>query len=457
METQYKKEETAVAAGSASKKKSKFIVLVEAAYLGENTPQGYNGTVSSLIWRSFAKTSKTRNTWKRETLKRLFIHLYKEKSYNVLREAAYIDALVNISTFGAKMVRPIEDWKRPSFSPDDQIEDLIDFLFASYPTPVFLTTAFYENSLSRMLWYIKLGQGASVTELPNFPEYLTAKMAHTFKETPKGYTISQALVRAQALCYGATDVVANRLVYSQLSAKERNMTYWNGVIQFFAKATEENLIHFATILNYLEFARIRNSSFSLKGRSFASLTRDALDWSAYTAKMNAEASQIMWYSSGISPLHKRKVQGDNEVIYVSVELLNAEALYEEGNEMNHCIGEYVDNCVAGNSAVFSLRKIENGTFKRLATVEINPKTMELEEANGNCNSDLTHEAFSILKTWCSEAGVRGWWDYQDVAQPTQQIYGNTPPEEIGDWSFANTVLRWIIWFLVWQCLKACLF
>ena len=294
-----------------------------------------------------------------------------------------------------------------------------------------------------MLWYIKLGQGASVNELPNFPEYLTAKMVHFFKETPKGYSVSQALVRAQALGNGATEVIANRFAYSQLIEKEKDTLFWNEVIKFFAKATEEDLIHFAIILNYLEFVRARNRSFSLKGRSFTTITRDALAWNAYTAKINEKASQVEWYPSGVKALNKHKVQGDNQVTYVSVELLNANDLYEEGQEMHHCVGDYVDDCIAGDSAIFSLRKIENGTFKRLATVEISPRSWELVEANGNCNSELTHEAFSILKTWLNEADVKGWWDYkeQHTVLNHQRRDGGNPPEEIGDWPFINTVLR----------------
>jgi len=458
METQYKKAGTAVAARTARQKTSKYVALVEAAYLAENSSKGYNGTVSSLVHTGFSKMSKTRNSWKRTTFKSLLIHLHSQGAFKILRSTVYMDVLINVSTFGLKMIRPIESWSRPSFSPDEQMEDLIDHLFAKYVTPVFLITAFYESSLSKMLWYIKLGQGASVKELPSFPEYLTTKMTHIFKETPRGYDIHQALVRAQALGFGATETVANGLAYSALREKEGNEMYWNEVIKFFAKATEENLIHLAVILNYLEFARARNRNFSLKGRTFKTITRDAIAWNVYTAKMNAKSSQVMWYPSGITALHKNKVQGNKEVTYVTVELLNSDDLYEEGQEMSHCVGEYVDECIAGTSAIFSLRKIENGHFKRLATIEIHPKAMELEEANGNCNSELTHEAFSIMKTWLSEAGVKGWWDYQEqnVVQTPPRVEGGNPPEEIGNWSSTNTLLRWIIWFLVFQCVKACL-
>lgn len=459
METLYKEAGTAVAARTARQHTSKFVTLVESAYLSSNSSIGYDGTVASLVYSGFSKMSNTKNTWKRATFKSLLIHLHKEGAYRILRNHVYIDVLINVSIFGLKMIRPIENWSRPSFSPDEQIEDLIDHLFATYPTPVFLITTFYESSLSRMLWYIKLGQGASVKELPNFPEYLTAKMVYFFKETPRGYSVSQALIRAQALGYGATEVIANRFAYSQLIEKEGNAMFWNEVIKFFAKATEKDLIDFAIVLNYLEFARARNHSFSLKGRTFATITRDAQAWNVYTAKMNAKASQVQWCPSGIKALNKHKIQGDKEVTYVSIELLTAEDLYEEGQEMNHCVGDYVDDCIAGDSAIFSLRKIENGTFKRLATVEINPKNWELEEANGSCNSELTHEAFSILKTWLSEADVKGWWDYkeQQVVRTPQRVGGGNPPEEIGNWTTTHTILRWIIWFLVFQCLKACLF
>lgn len=416
METLFKNAVPAAAARTASKNTSNFTALVLQAYNGKIRSQGYNGTVASLVWSGFARMSKTRHPWRRATFRNLLLHLYSEGCFKVLRSPDYISVLVNVSAFGQMMVRPIETWTRPSFSPDEQLEDLIDHCFAVYPTPVFLITAFYGGSLSKMSWYVKLGKGASASELLGFPEHLTAKMVHIFKNTPRGFDVEQALVRAQALGFGSSEAVAQTLAYTRLKDIEGNKMFWFGVIQFFAKADNKNLNDFKILIDFLEFSIHRNRGFSIKGKTFDSLTREATAWFVYTQKMNANASKVMWYPSGISGLDITQNQDGKVVRFMTIELLSADDLYEEGNAMNHCVGEYVDSCAAGQSAIFSLVKIENKSIKRLATIEIDPAVMEVEEVSGNCNSDLTNEAFSVLQTWCKKAGVSAWWDNNDAVQ-----------------------------------------
>lgn len=448
METQFKEAGTAVAASTVRKNTSKFIAVVETAYLTENRPQGFDGTVASLVWGGFAKMSKTRQTWKRATFKSLLIHLHSEGCFRVLRSVVYMDVLANLSTFGLKMIRPIESWKRPSFSPDEQLEDLMDHLFAQYATPVFLITAFYESSLSRMLWYIKLGQGASVKGLPGFPEHLTVKMAHLFRETPRGYDIHQGLIRAQALGFGATVIVADRLAFSTLREKEGNELFWSGVLQFFAKAENESLHYFTTIINYLEFSVRRNRDFSLKGRTFKTLTRDAIVWSAYTAKMNEKASQVMWHPSGIKPFLLEKDQDGIKVIYEIVELTTADDLYEEGADMNHCVADYVDDCMVGDSAIFSLRKTVNGKMRKIATIEISPGSRVVEEVEGNSNSGITNEAHAVITTWSKHVKLTfGWNTPQQIVQHQRIARGN-PPDLVRDLEIPWTTIFWLTWIIV---------
>jgi len=446
METLFKKAETGVAVSPASRNTNKFTRLVANAFEGENKPQGYDGTVAYVIWGGFARMSKTRHTWRRATLKELLLHLYSERCFRVLRSSDYIDVLVNISMFSKQMVRPIQDWKRPSFSPDEQLEDLIDHCFATYPTPVFLVTAFYGGSLSRMSWYVKLGQGTSVKNLLGFPGNFTAKMSHTFRNTPRGFDVAQALVRAEAIGFGASTTVAETLAYTRLVELEGNKKFWSEVIQFFAKAENKNLNDFRVLIDFLEFSVGRNRAFSLKGRTFDALTRDAIAWSVDTAKMNAASSAMMWYPSGIPAFDTSKDQDGKTVRYFSVELLSADDLYEEGEAMNHCVGEYVDACNSGASAIFSLRKIENGVVKRLATVEIDPDTLEVEEVSANCNAALSNEAFSILQTWCKEAGVKGWWDHP-TPQPVRIARGD-PPAAVRDLEIPWTTIFWLTWILL---------
>jgi len=90
---------------------SAYITLVEKIYNENNKPTHYKGTVETMLREFFSKTSKKKYTWKREVFKRLLIHLYNQKCYALLRNYSYVAVLHNMSGFGDKIVRNIEDWK----------------------------------------------------------------------------------------------------------------------------------------------------------------------------------------------------------------------------------------------------------------------------------------------------------------------------------------------------------
>jgi hypothetical protein len=449
METVYKTQMPNVVA--ASRANSKYIALVEKIYASENNATGYQNTVASILWTAFAKMSKTRNTWRRSTFKSLLIHVYNQGGYALLKSPIYIDVLVNVSAFGLKMNRPIEGWVCPSFLPDEQMEDLIDYCFATYPTPVFLITAFYEGRLNRMLWYVKLGAGASPKTLPGFPEHFTTKMVHLFMQTPKGSNIEQALVRAEALGYGATALVAEQLAWSKLSEVASSNAFWSTVIRFFAKAKTLDMNQLRRFIEYLEATFRGNVNYSLKGRTIKTLERDANEWHEQMQRFRDAHNQAEWPSLGIPLLDWETSTNNKMVTYRTVELLTADALYQEGLDMRHCVAEYVDDCIDGDTSIFSLRKYDGTAFKKIATLAIDPFNMSIYEAEGNCNTPLTTEAVMALNTWQAQGIVtyKAQRHQEELHAPFANEYVDVP--EYGTRNEEGfdivKVLFWILWVL----------
>lgn len=404
METQYTTHASEVK--TTSKATSKYITLVEKVYNAENKPQGYKGTVESLLWSSFSKMSKTRTTWKRATFKSLLMHMHAEGCYKVLRSPIYMQVLANVSTFRLKMVRPIERWQRPSFEPEEQLEDLIDHCFAKYPTPTFLVSSFYEPSLRYQLWYVQLGSGKSVKTLKSLPEKFTSKMMHEFRNTPKGFSVSQAIIRAQALGFGASQQYAEDLTRSRLSQVEGNALFWVSVIQFFANQKPITHLILCNLLEFLEARIQRDRLFTMKGRTLEALLSQAQEWYLEMQKMRNKANYLSWLPSGVKEMHLEIIKEGKTVSYVAKELLTSEELYQEGCDMNHCVADYIDDCYAKETSIFSLRRQEEGAIKKLATIEINPRTLDILQAEGNCNTPLSPEATEALNHWLDILGVK---------------------------------------------------
>ncbi len=452
---------------TTSKGNSKYITLVEKIYKAENKPQGYRGTVESLLWSSFSKMSKTRHTWKRATFKDLLILMHTQGCYKILRSPLYVQVLANISTFGLKIVRPIEMWQRPSFDPEEQLEDVIDYCFAKYPTPVFLISSFYESSLRHQLWYVQLGFGKSVKSLSGLPDKFTSKMMHEFRNTPRGFSVSEAIVRAQALGYGASQQMAMELTRSKLSQIEGNTSFWRSVVQFFSIQKQVNHWDLYKALEYLEARIQRDRYFSMKGRSLEALLNQAQEWYLEMQKMRNKANYLSWLPSGIKGMHLEIVKNDAPILYSAKELLTSEELYQEGCDMNHCVADYIDDCYAKKTSIFSLRKQEGDTIKKLATVEINPYTLEVMQAEGKCNTPLSEEAAMAFNHWMHILGsnekIIVSHQEQHIPQdmpaqaPIERIevvrnpnYGHGPPAPIKSFSDINLETKgwWVILFLI---------
>ena len=386
-------------------KTSSYIAMVERLYEAENTKNRYRGTLKSMLEEFFAKTSKRRHVWKRETFKSLLIHLHNQGCYGILRSYEGVRILHNISNYGYRLVRPVEDWKRSSLDKETQISALIQHCFAKYPTPAFMEQAFTMQINVYMLWYIQLGSGKSVKDLSQFPMTFTKRMAHEFRNAPENMSITSVLRYAQALGFGASKSIAKIIAYSDLMHTPPNHeAFWSSVVQFFAKVERLHLNELDLMLEYVGYKYDHDKQFSMKGRTFNALLEQANEWKRknYFDKHNC----LYWDASGIPPLSIEEELNGQKVIYRIIELRNSYDLYEEGHLLDHCVAEYDEDCHDGDSAIFSLRKEVMGKpVERLATLEVKLEGRELVQAKAKNNDDPSPDAAKMITRWMGEAGV----------------------------------------------------
>ncbi|WP_103068959.1 PcfJ domain-containing protein [Aquimarina sediminis] len=385
---------------------NKYVTLVEEIYTANNKPQGYTGTIASMLWMFFSKMSKKRNTWKRKTFKNLLLSLHNQGCYTILRRIEYVEVLSNISSFGNRFVRNIENWHKETYVAEDQLLSLIEFCFAKYDVPKFLASSFFETQKKHMLWYVQLGIGKSVKSLSGVEIAITSRMAHEFRHTPKGYSVPQALRRAQAIGYGANKEMAEAIAWSGLSRINRNEEFWNTVVQFFAKQKEVPFDKMGEILDYLSFSIREHSDFSMRGRTLEALTRQSDEWHRRMYMQRNAENDVGWKSSKIKQLSYSTLEDEVTITYKIVELLNAQELYEEGYDMCHCVASYVDECFSGTSAIFSLRKYTKDSFEKLVTIEVDPVSREIIQAKSKHNEALSKEAEKIVEIWMKQVNLK---------------------------------------------------
>ena len=276
-----------------------------------------------------------------------------------------------------------------------------------------------------MYWYVQLGRGESVLALSGFPVTFTNKMAHAFRLTPPSYTVPQAIRRAQALGYGATDKRADVIAWSALADSFEHEDFRSAVLRFVVKAEEDvTLDKLQVVLEYLETLRAQQPDMNMKGRTWDALVRQAEEWHAEMAKRREAEGYLQWDSADIADFYKE----EDEVAYCIVQLTNSEHLYEEGYEMSHCVADYTHDCADGSTSIFSLRKYVVGTdgFERMATIEVYPESKLIAEAKGKYNEMPTEAVDKLIREWAAKENLTPDYDYDDgyyepvPPQPAQQ-------------------------------------
>lgn len=410
----------------------RFPAMVERLYI---TPPGapVNGEgIEAAIHNHFAAMSAVNHTWKRDTFYTLLMVMYNKKCYGVLKNPAYIDVLANISSFGNKTVRPVESWTKDNLTADGQLASMIRHLFAKYEVPKFMEHVFAENSKIHMHWYIQLGRGDSAQSLCALPVVFTKKMAHAFRETPASLTIEQALRRAQGKGFGATAQIADAITWANVIEEITNRDFRANAIRFAAhNAGTAGFGEVQTVFEYLADIYRENPAYSLKGRTWASVSRAAAEHLREKAKRQAAENSTDWAAAPVG--NYEAVEGNST--YRIVQLLTGEELYEEGREMSHCVAEYDYDCMEGSKAIFSLRKYTRDVkgYDTLATLEVFVAGKELIQAKAKFNEYISAEAEIHVLAWVAQENLTvdcELYEFYAAPQPEAHYQGGIPVAEL---------------------------
>jgi hypothetical protein len=94
----------------------------------------------------------------------------------------------------------------------------------------------------------------------------------------------------------------------------------------------------------------------------------------------------------------------DEKTWTITEITTGKLLYEEGDDMHNCVFSYIDQCISGHCAIFSVKVND----KRMATLEINKfnSKYNLVQARGKMNSVVDKEIKSIITIWAKKNNIK---------------------------------------------------
>ena len=300
------------------------------------------------------------------------------------------------------------------------------YLFALYPTSSALEAIWLDSAgldaeeiSLRKSWYIAVAGGNSLYKA-GANRWLSRKEVHCFVNVSGELSFQEAFWFAIVRSYTDDVGLAARLARTKIARTQREqLAFWREVARFFcAHPTSKEEID--DLCDYIGAKHARDKTYSLKGRTLASLRRQMVEWHHYIAAIerieamrrraagrDKQAQGVAWDGSGLAdwewePSGKEaKARGERFLVR---QLKTAEDLVAESRAMHHCVSLYAAKCITGNASIWVLRRRALGKGERLLTIELDARN-RVVQIRGFGNRLANLEELKILERWAKATGV----------------------------------------------------
>jgi len=217
--------------------------------------------------------------------------------------------------------------------------------------------------------------------------FLTAPALVTESHRALWYAVARVHTQDVAL---AVSITRTRIVGFSVTDK-----FWREVAGFFTRHPT-SIAEMDDVIGYAAAARGADPDFSLSGRTLEALRGRIHEWQVFGSCI----FHRRWPGSTL-PNATYLYEGD----YWELRQITAGAdLAEEDKSMRHCVHTYVAACARGDCCIWSLRREQDGTFIRVATIELRGDAVV--QYRGFANGAVTTSALAVIGLWASEYGIQ---------------------------------------------------
>jgi len=337
--------------------------------------------------------------------------------------AEVADGLLALAWFYKEWLRPAEAWTPPESNPLPRFSSLAHHLLAEYPVPPVVLSAWFrgQDGIARR-WqrmFLHLGRGKNLRTAYTALT-LTRRMAHEFGLAPAHLSIEQALRLAEVVALGGSPELAEAVAATSLGRHFRRDEFWRTVFLLFIRTRRFDLAQVDPIVRDIHRRKFASRTvevadgvsvelepeepaFSVKGRTVASLLRDAAERRRRPA-VPVGADDLRWPRCAIGEYRTEDEAHARDIR----QLLSAADLAREGTAMHNCVAEYyVSPCLSGESSIWSLGTDEAGDRKRELTIEVNPASRTIVQALRCCNEPANDGDKAVIRAWAQREGLSG--------------------------------------------------
>lgn len=181
----------------------------------------------------------------------------------------------------------------------------------------------------------------------------------------------------------------------------QKIPFWIDVLQLINQTNAEDDFHIIdyylnNLLDYLEFMAYNTNDYSVAGRTLNSLTVQMHDWHReIDMEFASRKSSYRWSMKG----ENCRLIRHEGFTYIFLKITTGARLVYESKIMKHCVYTYVNDCMEGKSAIWSVIRKTRTRHKPLITVEINALG-QLIQAFGKHNIPISSSEQRLLSKWC---------------------------------------------------------
>ncbi len=347
------------------------------------------------------------------------------------REFDSLGALRLIVEHAKDWIRDPDDWLPESDPQRLEIRGLVRFLLARFEVPDYFENVWFGGYETRQIqvsrsWYVHVAQGKNWRDAEGVPIPLSRKEVHHALQASRVRDPWSAIRWGQVRQLGGSRALAKKVADSMLGHD-----YAEPHVEAFRLAILRYLIRYEAIQNgdldrlikFLEaekFGQIitddgliritpRQPGFCLQGRAPETLVARADAWHRNLSEEEGYPLWVRWARSGLAewnessevPAHVSELRRG----WIIRELTRVQDLVDEGNAMDNCVAGYTGRCLKGESRIWSLACIKDGTLQRLVTFEVDPRGSQLVQARASENEDPTPEQRRVLEFWAARVGL----------------------------------------------------
>jgi len=310
----------------------------------------------------------------------------------------------------APWARPVSTWRVSARGRDALFRSLAEHLFACFPMPAHLWTAFVGEAaplLAPVAVYVASGGSLYDTVRSGaMPVPLTRRMCHDVLSQRGESTFLGAIRRAQVRAAGGTLGLSQTWTQTQIGRRLHDRPgeeFWRDVLAWLCRNPTESNAAVGPLLDYIAHRRGEDAGFSMKGRTLPAVLRSMREWHTDLAR-DRVIHGVRFTPSGLQPMtldRSRRDGAGNHVkeIWHLREILDSKSLFDEGRVMRHCVYSYVHQIEKGHGAIWTLTlEDDTGHWRRL-TIEVCPLQRRIVQARGRSNRPPEARDMIALRAW----------------------------------------------------------